>query len=142
SCPANVIQPAGTVCRAAVSECDVAETCTGSSTSCPADVVMPAGTACTADTNACTFDECDGGHNTCQHLTGACLTQIQSAAGTCVDATGIGTVAWTSPSNAQTSNDSYATTGAFANNGDASHYLKCTGFGFSLPTGSTDIGIK
>src|SRR5439155_22295548 len=61
------------------------------------------------------------------------LTQTQSAAGTCTDATGIGTVAWSTPANAKTSNDVY-TTAAFASSGDASHFLKCTGFGFSLPS--------
>ena len=39
------------------------------------------------------------------------------------------------------SNDSYATA-AFANNGDASNFLKCTGFGFSIPSGSTIVGIE
>src|SRR5439155_16464010 len=69
------------------------------------------------------------------------LTQTQSAAGTCVDVTGTGTVAWTSPGNAQTSNDGY-TTAAFANNGDASHFLKCTGFGFSVPSTASIRGIQ
>jgi len=34
------------VCRPAAGECDVAETCSGSSVDCPADVLKPAGTAC------------------------------------------------------------------------------------------------
>src|SRR5205823_1020483 len=101
---------AGAVCRAAATECDLAATCTGTGTTCPADAVMRAGTACTADTNTCTFDQCDGTHNTCQHPTGACLTQTKSAAGTCVTDTLTGSaVAWANPSNALTSNDSYAT---------------------------------
>src|SRR5438552_14035613 len=51
---------AGAVCRAAVNECDLAETCTGTSTTCPADAVKAAGTACTDDGNACTTDVCNG----------------------------------------------------------------------------------
>src|SRR5207245_4524241 len=58
---------AGTVCRAAAGECDVAETCDGTSTACPTDAKQAAGTACTADANPCTLDQCDGSSNTCQH---------------------------------------------------------------------------
>src|SRR5439155_14044160 len=63
---------AGTVCRAAVNECDLAETCTGSSTSCPPDLVKAAGTACTDDGNACTSDMCNGtvGAPACTHPAG------------------------------------------------------------------------
>src|SRR5439155_1300364 len=141
TCPADAIQPAGAVCRAVAGECDVAETCNGSSTTCPTDTVMPAGTACTADTNPCTFDQCNGSSNTCQHTTGACLTQTKSAAGTCADATGIGTVAWTNASRAQASDNSYATA-AFTASGQASHYLKCTDFGFTIPSNGTIAGIQ
>ena len=145
NCPADVVQPNGTVCRAAAGECDLAETCNGTSNTCPADAKKTSGTACTDDGNACTSDTCDGTSNLCQHPAGnplgTCLTQTQSAAGTCANATGIGTVAWTNPSRAQTSNDSYATA-PFSSNGDASNYLKCTNFGFSVPTNSTIQGIK
>ncbi|MDD4628682.1 MAG: hypothetical protein PHE68_04810 [Candidatus Peribacteraceae bacterium] len=53
---------------------------------------------------------------------------------------GVGTVDWSNPSNTQTSNDVYATT-----NGNAvfvSRYLKATGFGFNIPSGSTIDGIE
>src|SRR5438128_1153151 len=50
----------GTTCRRAVNECDLAEACTGSSSTCPADVVKTAGTACTDDGNVCTTDQCNG----------------------------------------------------------------------------------
>src|SRR5207249_8103446 len=43
---------AGTVCRAAVGPCDVAETCTGTSTACPADAIQPAGAVCRAAAGA------------------------------------------------------------------------------------------
>ncbi len=51
---------AGTVCRAAKSDCDVAERCTGTSTACPSNKYRPAGYACEADGDACTVDACDG----------------------------------------------------------------------------------
>jgi len=42
-------KPNGTTCRAAISTCDVAEFCTGSSAICPFDVGKQWGTACTSD---------------------------------------------------------------------------------------------
>lgn len=42
------IKSAGTVCRAAASDCDIAEVCTGSSAICPSDVGKNWGTSCTA----------------------------------------------------------------------------------------------
>ena len=36
----------GTVCRSALSNCDIAETCTGTSASCPADILVPNLTSC------------------------------------------------------------------------------------------------
>src|SRR5262249_2079275 len=59
-----------TTCRVAGGECDLAETCTGTSTTCPTDAKTPSGTACTADTNPCTLDQCDGASNVCQHPAG------------------------------------------------------------------------
>src|SRR5262249_19748534 len=41
TCPADVISPANTVCRAAADDCDIAEVCNGTSLSCPADQVRP-----------------------------------------------------------------------------------------------------
>ncbi len=50
-----------TVCRPAAGECDVAETCTGSSAACPADGFKQNGTACN-DGNLCTEnDQCSNG---------------------------------------------------------------------------------
>ncbi len=50
-------ESAETVCRAAASACDVAETCTGDSDACPDDVVKPAGTP-DASCDAC--ESCNG----------------------------------------------------------------------------------
>jgi len=52
---------AGTVCRASLGACDVAETCTGASGTCPADAQQPNGTTCN-DGIACTAnDACQSG---------------------------------------------------------------------------------
>ena len=76
---------AGTVCRAAANECDLAETCTGTSTSCPADTVKAAGTACTDDGNVCTADVCNGtvGAPACTHPAGNAGTICRTSAGVC-----------------------------------------------------------
>ncbi len=52
----------------------------------------------------------------------------------------VGTKDWSNPSNAQTHDNSYAT--ASINNGEVTHYLKATGFGFSIPAGATINGIQ
>src|SRR5205814_5235313 len=76
---------AGTVCRAAVNECDLAESCTGTSTTCPADAVQTAGTTCTDDGNVCTTDVCNGtvGAPACTHPAGNAGTVCRAAAGLC-----------------------------------------------------------
>src|SRR5204863_445793 len=76
---------AGTVCRAAVGECDIAETCTGTSTTCPTNAVKAAGTACTDDGNVCTTDTCNGtvSNPLCTHPAGNTGTVCRAAAGPC-----------------------------------------------------------
>jgi hypothetical protein len=68
-------KPAGTLCRAAASDCDVAEVCDGASLDCPANQFRPAGTACTADGNPCTINSNCNGSGTCIH------PPVQSGAG-------------------------------------------------------------
>ena len=58
-------------------------------------------------------------------------------AGTTINDAGIGSIAWTTPENAATSNDSYATASGSA----ASNYSKASDFGFSIPGGATINGI-
>ena len=71
----------------------------------------------------------------------AAATVTKVAAATCVDDAGVGTIAWTSSANAETSDNVYATAGL--SNSDVTHYLKCTGFGFSIiPAGATIQGIQ
>jgi hypothetical protein len=135
---------AGTICRSAAGECDAAEACTGTSTACPADVKVAAGTACTPDAVACTLDTCDGSGSFCTHASpGNCLVQVQNTAGTCVDSNtpSVGTFTWGTPANAQTSNNLYSTA-ALSGNGDASHFLICTDYGFTIPAASTVQGIQ
>src|SRR5437773_9096337 len=73
----------GTVCRAAANECDLADTCTGSSATCPADAVKAAGAACTDDGNVCTTDVCNGtsGAPACTHPAGNAGPACRAAAG-------------------------------------------------------------
>src|SRR5206468_5053244 len=57
---------AGAVCRAAAGPCDVAETCTGSSTTCPADAFLPSSTVCRGSTATCDAAEyCTGSSASC-----------------------------------------------------------------------------
>lgn len=59
---------------------------------------------------------------------------------TVVNDSAAGTVAWTNPSNAASSNNSYAETGTlFA--ASTTNYLKATNFGFAIPSGATIDGI-
>src|SRR5205809_4900063 len=74
---------AGSVCRAAAGEGDLAETCDGVTTACPPDVFKASGTACTADTNPCTLDQCDGASATCQHPAGNGGAVCRAAATEC-----------------------------------------------------------
>src|ERR1700674_1385656 len=66
------------------------------------------------------------------------LTQTLDPA-TCTSVTGIGTVAWTNPGNAVSTDGNYAT--AKLNNGIVSNYLLCVGYGFTIPAGATINGI-
>jgi hypothetical protein len=64
------------VCRAAAGACDVAETCTGISTSCPTDVLTAGGTVCRAAAGACDVAE------TCTGTSAACPSNGLVSGGT------------------------------------------------------------
>ncbi len=83
--PSCAFESADTICRAAASICDVAETCTGASDQCPADVVAPAGTACRAATGICDQAEtCTGDSNECPvDVLKSAGTPCRVAASTC-----------------------------------------------------------
>src|SRR5205814_10165628 len=56
----------GAVCRAAAGPCDVAESCTGTSTTCPADTFPPPNTSCLAAADAVdAAEKCTGSSATC-----------------------------------------------------------------------------
>lgn len=76
---------AGAACRASVGVCDVAETCTGSSTTCPADGFAASGTQCRASIGTCDAAEsCTGSSATCPADSFAGSgTQCRAAAGVC-----------------------------------------------------------
>jgi len=57
----NRFEPTTKVCKDAVNDCDVAETCPGNGPACPANMLQPDGHAC-SDSNACTVgDACSAG---------------------------------------------------------------------------------
>ncbi len=60
--------------------------------------------------------------------------------GTFANDSTVGTVDWSSPSNAQTQNDVYATA-SLTSSARTSHYLKATNFGFSIASNATIQGI-
>src|SRR5204862_171836 len=78
------VASAGTVCRSAAGECDLAETCSGvAGQPCPSDAKRAAGTACTDDGSPCTLDQCDGCNAACQHPAGNAGAVCRVAAGAC-----------------------------------------------------------
>ena len=66
-------------------------------------------------------------------------TVVLTSPGTIADDSSFGSVAWSNPGNAASSNNSYAT--ASISTGSNSHYLKFTNWGASIPTGATINGI-
>lgn len=61
----------GTLCRESASECDIPETCTGSSGICPEDVYVHNGYPCAQDTAYCYIGECLSHDKQCQDLWGS-----------------------------------------------------------------------
>ncbi len=76
---------AGTVCRAAAGSCDVAETCTGTSTVCPADKLRSRSYTCRAAAGPCdAAEKCSGSSVTCPADKLASNTTVcRTAAGSC-----------------------------------------------------------
>lgn len=72
-----------------------------------------------------------------ENVSGA--TSETRSAGTVEDDSGTGTVTWSNPSNATTSDTNYATATGSATE---SHYLKATSFGYDIPDGKKITGIK
>ena len=57
----------------------------------------------------------------------------------CASVGGFGTQAWSNAGNAVSSNNSYA---SVTLDGQTSNYLRCLGYGFSIPPGATILGIE
>lgn len=70
-----------------------------------------------------------------------CLTSGPNSPSSVSNGTGIGSIAWIDLTNAQTSNNLYATATALVI-GDKTNYLRFTNFGFSIPTTATICGIS
>ncbi|KAJ7652010.1 zinc metalloprotease [Mycena polygramma] len=67
--PQCAFAPTSQVCRPAKdAQCDVAETCPGTSSACPADVVKPNGQSCGANNLACASGQCTSVALQCQQL--------------------------------------------------------------------------
>ncbi|KZO99804.1 hypothetical protein CALVIDRAFT_359970 [Calocera viscosa TUFC12733] len=86
--------PSTQVCRPAVNaQCDIAESCTGSSGDCPADVTTPDGTSCGLSGMACASGQCTSITAQCQsvgaslNLTTACPQVQNSCSVSCQDPT-------------------------------------------------------
>lgn len=73
----------------------------------------------------------------CANPAGA-ATQTASPSA-CANVTGIGTQAWSNAGNAVSSNNNDAT--ASVNDNQTTNYLRCVGYGFSIPAGATINGI-
>src|SRR5207247_6379369 len=84
----DVFQTASYTCRASAGQCDVAETCTGTSGACPADGFASASTSCTGTSQggACdndAADHCTGTGNACVDVFRAASYTCRAAAGQC-----------------------------------------------------------
>jgi hypothetical protein len=75
---------------------------------------------------------------TCNAITG--LTSGAKDAGTAVNATGVGTVAWGTPGNITATGTPYATMSVAAN--ATTNYLRATNYGFTIPANATIQGIS
>src|SRR5207253_241488 len=74
------LKTAGTVCRPAAGDCDVAETCDGVNGACPADAFVPSSTECRPAAGECDVAE------SCPGSGADCPADAQRAAGTtCTD---------------------------------------------------------
>lgn len=65
-----------------------------------------------------------------------------STAATFADDATVGTIAWTTPSNAAIVDGTSTTASAVPLTTGISHYLKATGFGFAIPAGATIVAVS
>src|SRR3989442_447416 len=77
----DVYQAATVTCRASAGQCDVAETCTGTSGTCPADAFQAAKTRCMGSSQSGVCDDDPADH--CTGTSNACVDVYQAATVTC-----------------------------------------------------------
>lgn len=70
-------------------------------------------------------------------ISAAASPSVVTEGDTAADDSAVGTITWASPSNALASDNAYATAAV-----GTSHYLKVTGFGFSVPATATITGVE
>ncbi len=61
--------------------------------------------------------------------------------GTMADDSGVGTLTWSNPGNVVSDNSTYASCSPSSSGTYTTHYIKCTNFGFSIPSNGTINGI-
>src|SRR5205814_8315349 len=111
----DVFRAAGSTCRDSAGQCDVAETCSGTSGACPVDGFASSSTHCLGASQSGACDD-----NAADHCTGsgnACVDVFQAAGYTCRDSAGQCDVAETCT----------GTSGACPADGFASSSTHCTG---------------
>jgi hypothetical protein len=76
---------AGALCRPSQGGCDIAETCTGTSTTCPVDAFLAASTVCRSSNGICDLEErCTGSAATCpSNAFASSSTTCRAAVGVC-----------------------------------------------------------
>src|SRR5205807_7133535 len=84
----DVYQAATVTCRASAGQCDVAETCTGTSGTCPADAFQSATTHCMGSSQSGVCDDdpadhCTGTSNVCVDVYEAATVTCRASAGQC-----------------------------------------------------------
>src|SRR5581483_3007759 len=77
----DVFKPNTTVCRPSTGQCDVAESCTGSSGTCPVDAFKSSSTTCTGASQGGACDDDTADH--CSGTSGACVDVFQSSSTVC-----------------------------------------------------------
>lgn len=75
------------------------------------------------------------------NVTGSSTNTAATSSGTQADDSSVGTIAWNSPSNSASQDNTYASCQVDGNL-TTTHYLKVTNFGFAIPSGATISGIK
>jgi hypothetical protein len=101
---------AGASCRTALNECDIAETCDGSSTACPANGFVTSGAGCTDDGDTCTDDVCNGS-GVCTHPSnGSCTTTTTTTSTTTTTETTTTSTTETTTTTAETTTSTAETT--------------------------------